>query len=419
MAGVVGGITRLFHPTVGVLASDKTCRGLNPWYFLLGLHLVSVFFAYGPWDAVKSDLVCNWPSSAGDEKTFCNALCYNQRFPVAVSSAWALHLLTVLIVVALMKFVYVTVKKKDAPGKDVEKAVEPTPDKGSSAELEWYDVIGKTEFGGWRYTIYILCIVVILAATSIFMFVLFVYQLPPVMQKTFTCTPENAACPAFVQCAFAGRSDKRAILWAMACCSGATISLCVCYLATHAGQACGFCGGRDGTKEDRAVHKSREAEGGGHRSWEGGRDSDTRLEGSGGGAGGLGRQGDGGPGTTRCRCQSDGANCCCVAQGRGSSRSVACGCYDNRHCPCYFQGSNLGQSRSSLASKKESEGTLLRGDTKVGGEGREWRAHEERLLMRESLRTGAKRGRGSPAGGRGGNALKYLAKYEARGKHRM
>ncbi|KAL8176621.1 UNVERIFIED_CONTAM: hypothetical protein K2H54_037013 [Gekko kuhli] len=360
MAGVVGGITRLFQPTVGVLASDKTCRGLNPWYFLVGLHLVSVFFAYGPWDAAKSDLVCHWPSSAGDEKTFCNALCYNQRFPVAISSSWALHLLVMLIMVALMKFVYVTVKKKDSSGKDVETAVEPTPDQGTSAVLEWYDVVGKTEFGGWRYKVYMLCIIAILAATSIFMFVLIAYQLPAVMQKTFTCTPENAACPGSVQCTFTGRSDKRAILWAMACCSGATIILCIGYLATHVCRACGFCGGHDGAKKARTGHGSREVEGGGRRSREEGRD--TYSEGSGGGAGGRGHRGDGGARMAGCRCQFDGENCCC-AQGYDSSRNVACGCYENRRCPCYFQGSDTGQSLSSLASKEESEGTLLRGDT--------------------------------------------------------
>uniref|UniRef100_A0ACB8EVY9 Uncharacterized protein n=1 Tax=Sphaerodactylus townsendi TaxID=933632 RepID=A0ACB8EVY9_9SAUR len=260
-----------------------------------------------------------------------------------------------LIVVALMKFVYVTL----------------------------------------RYPVYVLCIVMILATTSVFMFVLIDYQLPAVMQKTFPCTPESAECPASVQCAFTGRADKRAILWAMACCSAATITLCVGYLATHAGQACGLCGDRDDTEKARADHRSGEAERVSRRAWREGGDSrrqgsgDSRREGREADARRPAPRRDVGVGIEGCSCQLDGANCCC--------RDMTCDCYDNRHCPCYFPDTDTGLH--SLACREESDGKLLRGDTEVMEEGKEWRAHEERRVMRQPRRTGPQRSRASPGVG--------------------
>ncbi|XP_061447581.1 uncharacterized protein LOC133367501 [Rhineura floridana] len=412
MAAVIGGISRLFQPTIGVLSAEKLCQGLNPWYFLIGLRMVTLFFAFGPWDSLKSDMVCQWPSDTGDAKTFCSVLCYNQLFPIPISAVWSFYFIAIIFTVALMKFVYV--QSKDASGKDVEE--EPRPSFGTEADAGCCETQSQPKFGGWRYGIYIFSIVLILAMELSFIWILIGLQLPIMTQGIVTCRPNNPACPPSAQCALNGQSDKQGILWALAFCAAANACVCIGYLATPACQACGYGGGSGSgsTGAARAAcqgNRGREAVGQGCRCNGAGC---HHCQGDGGAwARAYGCRSDGGMGTAGCGCQLEGAKCCCR---QGNGREVACGCPENRCCPCYFQGNEAGQSRNSMASKEDSEGKLLRGDIELGAERKNWGMIDGKMQMREPVRIGTKTGQGSPGGRK---TVTYVAKYQTWGKRRL
>ncbi|KAH0626395.1 hypothetical protein JD844_001353 [Phrynosoma platyrhinos] len=368
MAAVVGGLSRLFQPTIGVLSGEKVCQGINPWYFLIGLRLVTLFFALGPCESLRHDLICQWPSDTGDAKTFCSALCYNQHFPIPISSIWVFHFITIIFIVALMKFVHVT--EKDSSAKDVEAAMESKPGHGTEGCC---DPAGPAAFSGWRYGIYIFCIVLILTLELSFIWILLGLQLPIMNQAVVVCHPNNVACPPSAQCALNVQSDKRTALWSLAFCAAANASVCVGYLAVHGGQAYGCRGGCGSKRKARAGFSAREA----------------------------------------CPCNRE--NCCC--QGNEIGRDAGCGCQGNRQCPCFFQGNEVRQSQNLVPSNEDSEGKLLRGDTELGGERKDWRPDDGRIPMREPLRIGAKKGQDRP--GREGRVIKHAAKYQAWGKQRM
>ncbi|KAL7990115.1 hypothetical protein Chor_012781, partial [Crotalus horridus] len=187
MAMVIGGISQLFQPTIAVLSAEKICQGTNLWYFLIGLHMVTLFFAYGPWDSLKANLVCCWPSNIEDANKFCLTICYNQRFPVPISGFWVFHFIAIIFTVALLKFVYVT--KKSPKDKDAEAARKP---------------ISGTE-------------------NIAFIWTLLGLQLPNLIQEVTTCYPNDPACLTTAQYAVNSISDKRAILWVLAFCSAANI----------------------------------------------------------------------------------------------------------------------------------------------------------------------------------------------------
>uniref|UniRef100_A0ABM5EIF7 Connexin N-terminal domain-containing protein n=1 Tax=Pogona vitticeps TaxID=103695 RepID=A0ABM5EIF7_9SAUR len=405
MAAVIGGISRLFQPTIGVLSGEKPCQGISPWYFLIGIRMVTLFFAFGPWESLKADLICQWPSEVGDAKAFCTALCYNQHFPIPISAVWAFHFIAIIFTVALMKFVHIT--GKDTSAKDVEAAVEGSkPAMGTSMSCEPY---GQTTFGGWRYRIFIMCVALILAMELSFIWILLALQSPVMSRGVVMCYPNNPACPPSAQCALNAQSDKQAILWALAFCSAANASVCIGYLATHASQACGGCGscGSAGkARFDGHLNCGREAVGCGCRC---NRPGCRCCQGSDGGqAKGCGYQSCGNVGTEGCRGHPEGATCCCHP---GNDNHVACGCQDDKRC---LQESEMRQN--SLASRGDSEGKLLRGDTEFGGERKEWKPNLGRMQIKEPLRIGAKKGQGSP---KGGKPVKYVAKYQAWGKRKV
>ncbi|KAM6451782.1 uncharacterized protein PHA67_018375 [Liasis olivaceus] len=393
MATVIGGISRLFQPTIGILAAEKICRGTNPFYFLIGLRMVTLFFAYGPWDALKNDLICRWPSDLGDAKTFCSGLCYNQRFPVPISGFWVFHFIAIIFTIALLKFVYVP--QKSPTDKDAEAATESKPATGAK-------VADEPHFGGWRYGIYMFCIAFVLAIDVAFIWTLLGLQLPIISLGVTTCYPNNPACPSSAQCVVTGLRDKQAILWVLAFCSAANVAVSIGYLSTHCCQACGFC---KGSKKARPGYQGR----GGSEAGEYG----CCYHGPGchGNCGGWtevpGDRGKAQAGAAGCGCQPEGVSCCCC-QGNDGSRGVACGCQNNQLCPCFIQGSKT--RLSSLTGREDSGGTLLRGDTEIQGERKKWGAAEKWIQMRESLRTEAQRGQGSS---RGGTTVKNTAKYHS------
>ncbi|KAG8147956.1 hypothetical protein E2320_001396 [Naja naja] len=394
MATVIGGISRLFQPTIAVLSAEKICQGTNPWYFLIGLRMVTLFFAYGPWDSLKADLVCRWPSNIGDGNKFCSAICYNQRFPVPISGFWVFHFIAIIFTIALLKFVYVT--KKSPTDKDAEAARRPKPTSGTESSPK----VGEG-FGGWRYGIYIFCIALLLAIDVAFIWTLLGFQLPNLSQEVTTCYPNDPACPATAQCAVTGVSDKRAILWVLAFCSAANIVFCIGVLSAQCCQSCGIC---------RGPEKARPAEYGCHY-------HDARCHGCPGDCGKwtevLSNREVVQAGAARCGCQPGGVSCCCH-QGNEGSRGVACGCQDNRLCPCFFQGSDTGLS--SLTGREDSDGKLLRGDTEIGGERKKWGAVENWMQLNEPVKMEAQRGQGSP---RGGTAVKNMAKYQPQRNWRL
>ncbi|KAJ7314082.1 hypothetical protein JRQ81_006016, partial [Phrynocephalus forsythii] len=332
MAAIIGGVSRLFVPTIGVLSGEKPCQGISPWYFLIGLRMVTLFFAFGPWESLKADVICQWPSEVGDAKAFCTAVCYNQHFPIPISAVWAFHFIAIIFTVALMNFVHIS--RKGTPDKDAEAATtgsKPPPGTGGCCEPD-----GQPTFGGWRYRIFILCIVLILAMELSFIWILLALQSPIMSRGVVPCRPNNPACPPSAQCALQARSDKQALLWALAFCSAANAAVCVGYLATQAGQACGYCGSYGGSGKARFgghANCGREAVGCGCRC----NQPSCRCYqgGEGGRAEGYGYQTYGKAGIEGGRCKPEEANCCCPP---GKDNWVVCGCQDNRQPPCNFQG---------------------------------------------------------------------------------
>ncbi|KAK9397599.1 hypothetical protein NXF25_020960 [Crotalus adamanteus] len=391
MATVIGGISRLFQPTIAVLSAEKICRGTNPWYFLIGLRMVTLFFAYGPWDSLKADLVCRWPSNIGDANKFCSAICYNQRFPVPISGFWVFHFIAIIFTVALLKFVYVT--KKSPTDKDAEAARKPISGTEHSPKVG-----EELHFGGWRYGIYIFCIALLLAIDVAFIWTLLGFQLPNLIQEVTNCYPNDPACPATAQCAVNSISDKRAILWVLAFCSAANIVFCIGVLSAQCCHSCGLC---------RGPEKARPAEYGSHdhsAGCPGDRGRWTEV---------LSNRELIQAGAARCGCQPEGVSCCC-RQGNEGSRGMACGCQNNRLCPCFFQGSDTGLS--SLTGREDSEGKLLRGDTEIEGERKKWGAAENWMPTNEPVKMGAQRSQGSS---RGGAAVKNMAKYQPQRNWRL
>lgn len=114
MSIILSGLIHVFQPLLSSLSGALTCEGLGPWYFLLGLRIVAIFFSNGPWDTVKEDIVCNWIHPIHERsRDFCTALCHNQHFPISVSGTWGLVFIALLLLVGLMKLSSPPEKKDD------------------------------------------------------------------------------------------------------------------------------------------------------------------------------------------------------------------------------------------------------------------------------------------------------------------
>ncbi|KAJ6653378.1 hypothetical protein lerEdw1_009279 [Lerista edwardsae] len=114
MSIILSGLIHVFQPLLSSLSGALDCEGLVPWYFLLGLRIVAIFFSNGPWDTIKEDVACNWVHPMHERsQDFCTALCHNQHFPISVSATWGLVFIVLLLLVGLMKLSSPPKKKDD------------------------------------------------------------------------------------------------------------------------------------------------------------------------------------------------------------------------------------------------------------------------------------------------------------------
>ncbi|XP_015275253.1 PREDICTED: uncharacterized protein LOC107117619 [Gekko japonicus] len=122
MSIILSGLIHLFRPLLSSLSGALDCEGLGPWYFLLGLRIVAIFFSNGPWDKAKEDLTCNWVQPVPEKSVaFCTALCHNQHFATSVSATWGLVFLLNLLYVGLMRLSSPEEKKENEKEDDKDK----------------------------------------------------------------------------------------------------------------------------------------------------------------------------------------------------------------------------------------------------------------------------------------------------------
>lgn len=113
MSIILSGLIHLFRPLLTSLSGAIECDGLSPWYFLLGLRIVAIFFSNGPWDSVKEDVTCNWIQPMPERSLgFCTTLCHNQHFPISVSATWGFVFIVCLLLVGLMNLTKPRKKKE-------------------------------------------------------------------------------------------------------------------------------------------------------------------------------------------------------------------------------------------------------------------------------------------------------------------
>ncbi|CAM5117233.1 unnamed protein product [Eretmochelys imbricata] len=272
MAAVVAALARL-HPALAILGSDAQCHSLAPWYFLLGLRLVALFVADGPWASVKPDLACNWTSVNGDSQPFCAALCYNQRFRAPISSFWGFAFLATLLPMGLMLLIHAQFSRRAAARGDKESAgptdatnMAAKPNMAAKTKLagepnmatgaNWVDIInmdsesqrvGQSKMAtpgakmaassAWRSPAFGLCVVLLLATELGFLWAMLALQLPLVSGAYFQCRPGAPPCPPALECALSGQADKKMALVTLAFTACVNIASCLAYGIMRLGRA--------------------------------------------------------------------------------------------------------------------------------------------------------------------------------------
>ncbi|KAJ7314083.1 hypothetical protein JRQ81_006017 [Phrynocephalus forsythii] len=256
MAAVVAGLARVLQPAMAFPGGDPGCRGLSPWYLLLGLRLVALFIADGPWSSAKPDLACNWTSAYTDARPFCSALCFNQRFSSPVSSVWGFAFLAALLPVGLMWLLRAGLKhdKKTAKGADEERTDNATmshnmadtinmaagkipPPSMSAFRTNTVQPDAKmASHCAWHSVAFGFCVILLLVMEMCFLWVVIALQLPSVSETTFLCLPEVLTCPTALECALAGQADKRVALWALAFTAMVDVAACLGYLILRLGK---------------------------------------------------------------------------------------------------------------------------------------------------------------------------------------
>ncbi|XP_062992975.1 uncharacterized protein LOC134405660 [Elgaria multicarinata webbii] len=119
MSIILSGLIHVFRPLLSSLSGALDCKGVGPWYFLLGLRIVAIFFSNGPWDLTREYIECNLPEDIGERsRDFCWALCQNEHFPISISAMWGLEFIVLLLLIGLMRL---TSPKKKKKGDEKEK----------------------------------------------------------------------------------------------------------------------------------------------------------------------------------------------------------------------------------------------------------------------------------------------------------
>ncbi|XP_078233218.1 uncharacterized protein LOC110081785 [Pogona vitticeps] len=257
MAAVVAGLARVLQPAMALPAGGPGCHGLAPWYLLLGLRLVALFIADGPWSSVKPDLACNWTSAYSDTQPFCSTLCFNRHFSSPVSSVWGFAFLAAMLPVGLMWLLRTGLKhgKKAAKAGDEERADNSRVSHHMADEIN--TAAGKIPPSGvsafridmvqpdskmasrctWHSVAFGFCVILLLVMELCFLWVVIALQLPSVSETTFLCLPGALNCPKALECALAGQADKQVALWALAFTALVDMAACLAYLISRLAKA--------------------------------------------------------------------------------------------------------------------------------------------------------------------------------------
>ncbi|KAJ6653398.1 hypothetical protein lerEdw1_009299 [Lerista edwardsae] len=256
MAAVVAGLARLLQPALAFSGSDTGCRGLGPWYLLLGLRLVALFIADGPWSSASPDLACNWTLVEVDIRPFCSALCFNQRFSAPVSSAWGFAFLVALLPVGLMRLIKNGYKHQRNAAANADEgqadtsgvhhtttarfnmaAGENSPASVATSITNMIPSEPKTSLCcSWRTVAAGLCVMLLLASELCFLWVVVSLQIPSVSETTFLCSPGSQTCPKALECVLAGQADKKMALWTLALTALVNMAACLAYLVLKLGK---------------------------------------------------------------------------------------------------------------------------------------------------------------------------------------
>ncbi|XP_061445200.1 uncharacterized protein LOC133366281 [Rhineura floridana] len=257
MAAVVAGLARLLQPAMMFPRGESGCQGPAPWYLLLGLRLVALFIADGPWSSASPDLVCNWTLVEADIRPFCSALCFNRRFLAPVSSVWGFAFLAALLPVGLMGFIRAGSQHqgKAVRGADEELTdiagvshsmaagssmatgtIHPLPNRATARTNMVPSEPKMSSHCTWPSMAFSFCVFLLLSMELVFFWVVVSLQIPLVSETTFLCFPGADTCPKAVECALAGQADKQMALWVLAFTAFVNMAACLAYLLLTLGK---------------------------------------------------------------------------------------------------------------------------------------------------------------------------------------
>ncbi|XP_037754570.1 uncharacterized protein LOC114022586 [Chelonia mydas] len=288
MLVIVSTLVSLLHPVLSALSGAVQWRGLEHWFFLLGLRLLAMYFASAPWESAQQDIACAWSTSQDEEtRHFCTSVCYNRHFLDPVLPTWGFSFLIALLPITIIRMLY---PKKDPHGKGGQevaasatcnRATEHTLVESSRAarpELVGQSnmatksnvaamarlmgdsnmatnprLVGATNVAArantvgvsgvtgspagpdmaaqpaWCASVITVCIAVLLATEVGFLWALLARQLPMVSGSSFPCFPGLLACPSVLECAVRGQADKHMALVILALTACFSILVCLTY----------------------------------------------------------------------------------------------------------------------------------------------------------------------------------------------
>lgn len=221
MAAIVTGFLRLLQPAMAVISQHQ---GTALWYGLLGIRLVALFIADGPWGTIKEDFTCNETVS-----TFCLATCFNQQFNFPFSGLWSFTFVASLVPVVLLKTsnVWTTRYLRDSDvemvncdgAQDIKDGSPDGPCVGRAPHK--VSVLSKLLPN-------IICCLVLLLLEGVFLFLLASRQLPRIHSRNFIC--QTSACPVELQCTIFSQMDKLMAVITLIIISSFICGTCLMYL---------------------------------------------------------------------------------------------------------------------------------------------------------------------------------------------
>ncbi|XP_044304012.1 uncharacterized protein LOC123032296 [Varanus komodoensis] len=255
MAAVIASVARLLQPALAISEGESGCHGLAPWYLLLGLRLVALFIADGPWSSTKPDLACNWTSTTVETQSFCRALCFNQHFSSSTSSVWGFAFLIVLLPVGLMRLIRAGATRKGRATRKTDEELTDTmgasPNMASGINMapgtlplpsiaafrnNTLPLESKFPCCTRQLVAFNLCVILLLTVEACFLWIVVSLQIPSVSEMSFLCLPRAQSCPQALECVVAGQADKQVALWALVFTAIVNVGASLAYLFLQLGK---------------------------------------------------------------------------------------------------------------------------------------------------------------------------------------